>query len=504
MEKNLFHRTTGTLAEWLRYHFVTKKMTTPLGIALFGFMAIAIAYITVLVDFKLSLGLVSAFGIVLLCALCIVYPLFGFYASYVSSLFLLFPTRIMNTAMPLPTGMIPEYLAYLALLGVLTRQNLRKEINSQFWTYSITIWMMVLLAYNLLQLVNPSMGSAFGWFNFFRKQVSFVAFFYISFCFLNSRKAITRFTKFWIVISTIEALYACKQQWFGFFEFEHVWLMSDPKRIDLFINWGFIRRFGLLSDPAAAGILYSCSTVLMLVLALRAKKIQQQLLYYSLTVIHFMASSYTGTRTGTMMIIAGIVFYCVLTLYERKTLIFSAFIGFMITVLMVVPIYDNPIINRLRSTFEGSKDPSAMARDINRKIVQPYAYRHPIGGGLNSAGMMGLMYSPGHPMAIIPPDSGYMQAMMEQGPIGLALLLIFYYVILRTGIKCYYRLRDPGLQTTCVAHLVAIFTMMVAQFSQLAIGQYPSVLYFYSVLALLLKMPKYDSTKPIIIAQDKL
>jgi cell division protein FtsW (lipid II flippase) len=87
-----------------------------------------------------------------------------------------------------------------------------------------------------------------------------------------------------------------------------------------------------------------------------------------------------------------------------------------------------------------------------------------------------------------------MQTMMEQGPIGLALMLIFYFLILRTGIKYYYRVRDPEYQTLYAAHLVSIFSLMVAQFSQMAIGQYPNVLYFYSALALLLKMHQFDST----------
>ena len=503
MEKNLLHRTKEALTGTLRYHLVTKKLTTPVGIGLLGLLALLMSYITVVVDIKLSVAIVGGLGVIMLCGLCIVYPLFGFYAAYVTSIFMMLPARLSNSANMIPTGLIPEYLAYLAMLGVLTKQSLRKEIDTKFWSSAITVWMLVLIGYYVIELVNPAGRSVFGWFNFFRKQVSFVAFFYISYCFLNSRKTILHFTKFWIIFSTVHALYACKQQWFGFSNYEQVWLMADPKRFELFVNFGFIRRFGFLSDPAAAGILYSSTCVMMLILALRTKALKERMLYYLLTIIHFLASSYTGTRTGTMMIVAGMVFYCVLNLYERKTLIFSGVFAFMIIGLLVAPIYDNMVINRLRTTFEGSKDPSAMARDMNRKIVQPYAYKHPIGGGLNSSGNMGQFYHPGHFMSTIPPDSGFMQTMMEQGPIGLALLLIFYYVIMRTGIKSYYRLRDPELKTLHLCHFVSIFTLIVAQISQLAIGQYPSVLYFYSVLALLIKMPQYDSAEQSQTAEEK-
>jgi O-Antigen ligase. len=229
------------------------------------------------------------------------------------------------------------------------------------------------------------------------------------------------------------------------------------------------------------------------ILGLRATKTYKRALYLMMAVVHFLATSYTGTRTATLMVIAGMAFYCVLTLYEKRTLIFSGFFGILILALLFAPIHDNVVINRLRSTFEGSKDPSAMARDINRRTVQPYVWSHPIGGGLNTCGQVGQLYNPGHYLSMIPPDSAYMQTMMEQGPIGLAILLIFYYVTLRTGIKYFYRVKDPHIQTLYVANLVAIFTMQVAQFSQQAIGQYPGVLYYYAALALMMKLHQFDS-----------
>lgn len=494
MAKNVLHKTSALIRSKLAYHILDRKMTTGVGITIMGLLAIGMSYITVLVSSTVSIGIVAGVAGLLLFLLCILYPNVGFYTTFIVTLFLMVPARLSPSAGMIPTGLVPEYLSYLTLLGVITRQEYKKEITQVFWGSGLTIWIGVLLIYYLIQVANPSMGSKLGWFNFFRKQVSFAAFFYMAYCFFNSRKAINFFTTFWIVLSTIEALYACYQQWFGFFNFEQVWLMSDPDRVALFINDGFVRRFGLLSDPAAAGILYACSCTFIITLALQAREMKKQILYFTLTIIHFLASSYSGTRTATLMIVAGVVFYCVLTLYQRRTLIVSGIFAVMFTGLMVAPVYDNMLINRLRSTFEGSKDPSALVRDINRKIAQPYVYAHPIGGGVSTAGMVGSIYNPGHYLASIPPDSAYMQTMMEQGPIGLALMLIFYFLILRTGIKYYYRVRDPEYQTLYAAHLVSIFSLMVAQFSQMAIGQYPNVLYFYSALALLLKMHQFDST----------
>lgn len=497
MERSIRNRASAAVIDWFRDQIFTRKMASPLGIFMLACLSVAMAFATVLIDVKLSVGVTVMAGAILLCLLTVLYPMFGYGFAFFLCFFLMIPSRLTNGPMGsvIPTGLLPEFISYLTLLGLLGRQEYRKEITTQFWSNPIILWSVVMMIYYFLIFFNPAMGSKVGWFNFTRKQFSYSIFIVITFMLVNSRRSLIFVMRLWIIVSTIHALYACKQQWFGFAQFEYMWLISDPKRFDLFVNGGFVRRFGLVSDPASAGVLYACSCVLLLILGLRAKESWKRIVYFLLAIIHFLASSYTGTRTATLMIVAGMAFYCIITLYEKRTLIFSAVFGIGLMGLLFAPIYDNMIINRLRSTFEGSNDASQMARDINRKMVQPYVWSHPIGGGLNTAGLVGQTYNPGHYLSMIPPDSAYMQTMMEQGPIGLALLLIFYYVILRTGIKYFYRVRDHYIKTLYVANLVSIFTMLVGQFSQQAIGQYPSVLYFYAGLALLLKLHHFDRNK---------
>jgi hypothetical protein len=193
--------------------------------------------------------------------------------------------------------------------------------------------------------------------------------------------------------------------------------------------------------------------------------------------------------------VAGIALYGVMTLYERRTILFMSFCALMLTAILVAPVYDNVIINRVRSTFEPSTDNSALVRDMNRHTVQPYIYRHPIGGGIYTCGNLGVLYNPGHYLSFFPPDSGYMQILMDQGYIGLILTLSFYFVILRTGIRHFYRVKDPEIKTQYVATLVFIFTLMAGQISQMAIPMYPSVFYMYAGFALLLKMHYFDGSE---------
>ena len=81
-----------------------------------------------------------------------------------------------------------------------------------------------------------------------------------------------------------------------------------------------------------------------------------------------------------MMIAAGILFYVILTLYEKRTkvLMVTSILTFLF--IMFVPIYSNPVINRVRSTFNPSKDPSNIVREMSRNFARAYIRSHPVGG----------------------------------------------------------------------------------------------------------------------------
>jgi len=232
-----------------------------------------------------------------------------------------------------------------------------------------------------------------------------------------------------------------------------------------------------------------------LILALRTHDKKWKWWLYFFAMLNALAFSFTGTRTSNLMLIAGLFFYCVVTIYEKKTVRFliASILAFIFV--MTVPIY-NPVLVRIRTTFAGSKDPSAALRDFNRKRIQPYIYSHPIGGVIYTSLVEGPIYNPGHPLSRFSPDSGYMKIAVEQGPIGLALACIFYYLILRTGIRNFHRTRNPEMRMWYVAILCMIFSLLAGQFSQIVIGQYPTILFFYPAMVILMKLKDFENTQP--------
>jgi hypothetical protein len=159
---------------------------------------------------------------------------------------------------------------------------------------------------------------------------------------------------------------------------------------------------------------------------------------------------------------------------------------------MVAPIH-SPVIERTRSTFQGTKDASASVRDYDRHQVQPYIQEHPLGGGVYTCGMEGPVYNKGHYLWLFQPDSGYMKTLAEEGPLGLIATIVFYFFIMRIGLRNFYRGKDPKIQNQYIALLTMMFTLMLAPYAQVSMTQYPICLIFPCMTVVFIKLAKYEN-----------
>ncbi len=100
----------------------------------------------------------------------------------------------------------------------------------------------------------------------------------------------------------------------------------------------------------------------------------------------------------------------------------------------------------------------------------------------------------GHYLEFLQPDSGYMKTLAEQGAVGLALLLIFYFMLMRYGFYYFFRVKDPEIRNYYIALLIMMFTLIVAQYAQMAITQCPVILFFYAILVIFIKLADFDTS----------
>jgi putative inorganic carbon (hco3(-)) transporter len=486
---------TLSLGGWLREMFFTRRMNSWPGWIIMALVGIALAYLGAEISEKLPFLIVGgAIGILFVLA-CIYYPEFSYYAYLYSIVIFTLPARLFSIAIPL--GGVIEGTGYLCIFSILAEQYRKRTSIRGFWKTPISIMMLVLFFFFLLEAFNPEIDNKLeGWFNFVRKQIIFLLYYYVSYLMLDSYEKIKRFVKLWIILAVVIALWGIKQQWFGFTSFEDAWIHSDPNITQLLFQGGMFRKFSLMPDPAAFGVLAASSALFTLILAIReeTKKRRNRLLI--VTFIQMVASTYSGTRTSNVMLLGGLLGYIIFTFNEKRTvrLLFIS-IGFSLF-LLLGPFKNNPVIYRIKTTFEGSKEPSNMVRDANRKYIQPYIYKHPLGGGLNTCSEEGIRFYPNHVLAGYSPDSGYMKIMLDQGWVGLAINIIFYFIFLQRGVTGFYNSRDPKIKTLYIAFTTCLLSLVVGQYSQLGIQQYPQILFFYATLVIFHKLKQYDKGNP--------
>jgi hypothetical protein len=160
--------------------------------------------------------------------------------------------------------------------------------------------------------------------------------------------------------------------------------------------------------------------------------------------------------------------------------------------LMYGPFGGNQTVIRFRSTFQGTKDESYNVRTQNRHFIQPYIYYHPIGGGLGTTGAYGAQVNPGHPLAGFPTDSGYLRKALEIGWIGLFLVVLLYYSIIRAAIRGYFQCTNKRARSIYAAATACMFSFYVAEFAQDAIGQITDMVVYYPMIGIILQLKNYD------------
>lgn len=353
---------------------------------------------------------------------------------------------------------------------------------------------VVITAYQLLQFFNPNAVSHVAWLISMRNNVSFLLY-VVCFQAFSNLKEVKRFTTLWLLLATFIALYGIKQELFGLTGFENAWLHSSEERVKLYLIWGKLRKFSILSDPSSFGLFMAFSGLACTVLALGPFKAVQRIGFGVLAVIMYLSMSYSGTRTAIAMVAVGIVFLIVMTIQNRRTVMAALALAFFGGILLFGPFYGGTL-TRIRSTFNPSDDPSMAVRDEKRVRLQEYIRAHPIGGGLGTTGKNGAKYSPGHYLSGgWDPDSGYLFTALETGWIGLIIFQVFFFIVMLQGIKNYFSIKDPLLKTLNLTYLVPFLALTVGHFTQDALFQKPVNLIVIVVYAVVVRIKSFERKK---------
>lgn len=392
-------------------------------------------------------------------------------------------------------GTLSDILILATLSGYIIRRISLKPTWRAFLSSRVVVWLLILDAYAAMQLYNPGAHSFYGWYLAFRKSLEVLLLFFIAYSVFDSYQKVRRYIIVLFVCCVIAALYGCFQQWHGLATFEKIWVMSDDTRFGLIFVGGDFRKFSTMSDPTAYGIIMGACALFFMILALAPQKVWRKRVLLAGVILMLLGMSYSGTRTANIMIVAGIGMYILLTANKRKTWVFAIISTIIFLGLLYVPIYSNPTLIRFRTSFMGKNDESFNTRELSRAMIQPYIRVHPFGGGLGTTGAMGLLYNPGHRLAGFQTDNGYLQSALEMGWIGLGIICLFFFFTLKAGISGYFESTEDRIKFIYAAIIVSLFSFIIAEFAQTAIGQISDEMVFYPLIAIILKLKYFDKSR---------
>lgn len=474
-----------------------KRFKNPIGFFLLLAISIAFAFMLKAGGVKagvfiiiMLLGPIVAFAVV-------AYPTFGIVVLLLASYLINFVLRMNFTSFPL--GTVMDGIQALLILGLIIKQKYEKDWS--FLKNPISIMIIIWIAYNFLQIANPTAESRMAWVYTIR-GLAIVMFTYFIFTFHIRTKKFVRFLiGMWIFLSFLGAIYAVKQQYLGFFGFEEAYLYSDPIIMDLLFINGEWRKFSFFSDPVVFSYNMVVTSLLCLGLMFGPLKLYYKIGLGLIIVILLNSMLYSGTRSAYILIPASVAMLVVLK-FNLRIFIVSGIFAAIFAILILIPT-GNPTLYRFQSAFKPAEDASFNVRAQNQKFIQPYIQSHPMGGGLGSTGVWGAKFSPHSFLAAFPPDSGYVRVAVESGWIGLLIFCTLIFIILKSGIENYYRIRDPELKSYCLAMVLIVFAINIGNYPQEAIVQFPASVFFYLTAALINvtlrldnEMTKKEETQP--------
>lgn len=471
--------------EWLRTQIIGYKLNSLLGLLTGIGVASFCALLFGILPLKLALVATAAIVGVPLLLLAVVDLTFGLQLT-VAAGFLIGLVAKYTTA---PIGTLLDLLMVWLIFGLLAR--LVKEKAMRYVENPISLFVLLWIAYNLMQVLNPVAGSRMAWVYTVRSVALLLMLYFVALRAFDTRAAAFRALKTIIFWSFAAALYGLKQEFVGFSSTELAWLHADELRFQLIYQWSRLRIFSFFSDPTTYGILMAYMSVVCFILVAGRWSMWKRIVLAAAGVSMWLAIAYAGSRTPVVMVPAGIAFATLLSL-NRKTLAISSVV-FLFGAAFMSKSTHSAVIYRIQSAFRPTEDASLQLRLKNQEKIQPFIRRHPFGAGLGSTGYWGKRFTPDSWLASFAHDSLYVRLAVETGWVGLLLYLALLFSAMQQGIYWYYRVRDPALKLVYLSLVCSVFMLALASYPQEAITLLPTSIIFYLMLALIVRLKDFDT-----------
>jgi putative inorganic carbon (HCO3(-)) transporter len=483
------------MIEVLRKLGIKQQLT---GISVWVYVALLIASIGFAYLVAYSGFQIGVLSIVLLLGVpALIYMLanlkFGIIALLVFSFFL---SRIGNFLVKgFPMGTVIDSFLFLMLIGLLVRKAQRRDFRLANSPVSYVIWIWLIL--NALQILNP-MQFAELWIYAIRSMAGHMIFYFIVIEALDDLAFMKKLIIVWVGLAFLGAAYGLFQEFYGLLPAEKNWVMADPRRYNLYTYHGNFRIFSFFNDPTVYGILMSFTSLFcLLILNVKQMAFKYKVVLAICAGTMLLAVIYTGTRTAYAMIPAGIGVFALIT-FRKRIILFASLFFFVGAAIIfsdiqhIGPLVSRVTLKRVRSAFSPSEDASYQVRLNNQAIIKPFIRSHPFGAGIGTLGSVGKRFNPGGSLTGFDADSMYVKVAVENGWVGLLVYCSLLAVVMITGIRNYFKMHDPELKIYLAAILAVLYSITVANYTQMVTLQLPNAFIFYALLAFVVKLPEFD------------
>ena len=481
LASNPIRRLTG----WINHQLVYQKLDNPLGYLLLGFIAILLAYLIASLDFKFAVFVPVIIIVIPVLGACMYDLPFGLKIVLVTAFLIGIASKYAN----LPFGISLDGLLLLLFFGMLI--SLTKNRDSGFAKSPVSVFILIWVFYNIIEVLNPWAGSRLAWLFTVRSMAGLILLYFIACYAFKNIRTIYSTLKFIILLAFLSALYGLKQEFFGFSAAELTWLYADQERLQLIMQWSRLRIFSLFSDPTNFGILMSYMATFCIILATGPFKLWKRITLVIAALSMIMAMAFAGSRTPFVLLPFGFGIFTLMTL--KKEVILTMGFLLMLGTVFVLKSTNSAVIYRIQSAFDMRKSDDTMnVRLSNQRKIQPYIHAHPFGGGLGSTGIWGKRFTPDAYLSSFAHDSGFVRIAVELGWIGFIIYLLFLFTVIKTSIFYYLRVRNRKVKVIYLGLTVVFFQLTLANYPQEAIVILPTSIIFYIFLAIMVKLKEFD------------
>lgn len=392
----------------------------------------------------------------------------------------------------IPFGLSADILFVFTFVAVIFK-NFYNTVDWKPLIKDISLLGLIWMGWIAMQIINPEAVSFQAWF-YTMRGIAFYFFLGIPLVLLLLRKPsdLELFLYIWGCLTILATLKGAIQLNVGLDPWEQRWM--DAGAYDTHLLFGKLRVFSFLSDAGQFGASQGQAFVVGGIIAYETKNLKKRIFFAIMAMAGAYGMFISGTRGAIAIPALGFFTYVVLT--KNVKLVSLGVIGGIAVYIFFAHtsiLQSNYQIARMRTAFKPDEDASFQIRLENQRILKSYLSTRPIGGGIGHAGTRAQKYVPNGFLANVATDSWYVLIWAENGAIGLLLhFFILFYIMGKGGYYIMYRLNDPELTARMMAIHGSIMGILLANYGNAVMGQFPTSINTYYGMAFIFMSPYLD------------